>query len=193
MYFESKTRMSTLVPCPLELHLELRRFRSMGKYWNTKYRESALLLCRIYATIAYVRDKAVCRMPYDIWSTGVRIIVNAKHTATSPIGRKRMLWTVLKETQAGKIGVFNPYYSGMFNDDDTDNGRIIFRGTVHAIAKCIQQMVLDLDIIRQTVIGSNITSIIVILHICWSTAWLIVVECHNYDYQPTDRKRVHFR
>ena len=66
MCFESKTRVSALVPCVLELHLKLRRFISMGKCWNTKYRESALLLCRTYATIAYVRDNAVCRMKYAV-------------------------------------------------------------------------------------------------------------------------------
>ena len=33
-----------------------------------------LLLCRTYATIAYVRDNAVCRMPYEICRTGVRIL-----------------------------------------------------------------------------------------------------------------------
>ena len=36
--------------------------------------EPALLLCRTYATIAYVRDNAVCRMPYEICRTGVRIL-----------------------------------------------------------------------------------------------------------------------
>ena len=77
-----KTRLSSLVPCALELHLELRRFRSMGKYWNTKYRESALLLCRIYATIAYVRGNAVCHIPYEICRTGVLILSNILLTHT---------------------------------------------------------------------------------------------------------------
>ena len=36
--------------------------------------EPALLLCRTYAIIAYVRDNAVCRMPYEICRTGVRIL-----------------------------------------------------------------------------------------------------------------------
>ena len=36
--------------------------------------ESALLLCRTYAIVAYVRDNAVCRMPYEICRTGVRIL-----------------------------------------------------------------------------------------------------------------------
>ena len=81
MCFESKKWVSsTLVPCILELHLELRRFGSMGKSWNTKYRGPALLLCRTYATIAYVRDNAVCRMPYEICRTGVRILSSSKQT-----------------------------------------------------------------------------------------------------------------
>ena len=35
MCFESKKWVSMLVPCVLELYLELRRFTSMGKCWNT--------------------------------------------------------------------------------------------------------------------------------------------------------------
>ena len=35
MCFESKKWVSMLVPCVLELYLELRRFMSMGKCWNT--------------------------------------------------------------------------------------------------------------------------------------------------------------
>ena len=67
MCFESKTRVSTLVPCVVELHLELRRFRSWwGSAGIRNTGESALLLCRTYATIAYVRDNAVCRMKYAV-------------------------------------------------------------------------------------------------------------------------------
>ena len=45
--------------------------------------EPALLLCRTYATIAYVRDNAVCRMPYEICRTGVRILSNDVNSSSS--------------------------------------------------------------------------------------------------------------
>ena len=64
--FESKTRVSALVPCVLELHLELRRFIEWGSAGIPNTGESALLLCRTYATIAYVRDNAVCCMKYAV-------------------------------------------------------------------------------------------------------------------------------
>ena len=54
MCFESKTRVSALVPCVLELHLELRRFISMGKCWNTKYRGISVVI------VPYIRDNSVC-------------------------------------------------------------------------------------------------------------------------------------
>ena len=51
MCFESKKWVSsTLVPCILELHLELRRFGSMGKSWNTKYRGTSVVI------VPYIRD-----------------------------------------------------------------------------------------------------------------------------------------
>ena len=37
---------------------------------------NTLLLRRKYATIAYVRDNAVCRMPYEMCRTRVRILSN---------------------------------------------------------------------------------------------------------------------
>ena len=55
MCFESKKWVSsTLVPCILELHLELRRFGSMGKSWNTKYRGASVVI------VPYIRDNSVC-------------------------------------------------------------------------------------------------------------------------------------
>ena len=55
MCFESKKWVSsTLVPCILELHLELRRFGSMGKSWNTKYRGTSVVI------VPYIRDNSVC-------------------------------------------------------------------------------------------------------------------------------------
>ena len=33
-----------------------------------------LLLCRSYEAIAYIRDNAVCRIPYEICRTAVRIL-----------------------------------------------------------------------------------------------------------------------
>ena len=76
MCFESKTWVSALVPCVPEFHRELRRFISIGKCGIPNTGESALLLCRTYATIPYVRDNAVCRMRYEICRTGVRILSN---------------------------------------------------------------------------------------------------------------------
>ena len=83
MCFESKKWVSsTLVPCILELHLELRRFGSMGKSWNTKYRGTSVVIVPYIRdmTIAYVRDNAVCRMPYEICRTGVRILSTTMRT-----------------------------------------------------------------------------------------------------------------
>ena len=54
MCFESKTRVSALVPCVLKLHLELRRFISIGKCWNTKYRGISVVI------VPYIRDNSVC-------------------------------------------------------------------------------------------------------------------------------------
>ena len=53
--FESKTWVSGLVPCVLKLHLELRGFILMGGAGIPNTGESAMLLWRTYATIAYVR------------------------------------------------------------------------------------------------------------------------------------------
>ena len=63
-----------LVPCVLELYLELRRFMSIGKCWNTKYRGTSMVI------VPYIHHNAVhtaqCRMPYKICRTGVRILSN---------------------------------------------------------------------------------------------------------------------
>ena len=72
MCFESKKWVSMLVPCVLELYLELRRFMSMGKCCNTKYRGTSIVI------VPYIRHNAVhtaqSRMPYEICRTGVRIL-----------------------------------------------------------------------------------------------------------------------
>ena len=55
-----------LVPCVLELYLELRRFMSMGKCWNTKCRGTSIVI------VPYIRHNAVhtaqCSIPYAIWN-----------------------------------------------------------------------------------------------------------------------------
>ena len=52
MCFESKTRVSALIPCVLEFHLELSRLISMGKCWNTKCMEISVVI------VPYVRDNS---------------------------------------------------------------------------------------------------------------------------------------
>ena len=73
MCFESKTRASALVPCVLELHLELRRFISIRKCWNTKYREISVVI------VPYIRDNSCMYviMPYAVW--------NMPYSSTHPL------------------------------------------------------------------------------------------------------------
>ena len=66
MCFESKKWVIMLVPCVLELYLELRRFMPMGKCWIPNKGKPAWLLCRTYATMPYIRHNAVCRMKYAV-------------------------------------------------------------------------------------------------------------------------------
>ena len=67
MCFESKTRVSALVPCELELYLELRRFISMGEVLEYQIQgNQRVIVPYTYATIAYVRDNAVYRMKYPV-------------------------------------------------------------------------------------------------------------------------------